>query len=75
MSRTPAEIAKLMKDAREGRDRVGWFPPLVRKLVSRYVEENPEAANAPDVPDHLVKHAFIAPLATQGVSQNAFLAS
>jgi hypothetical protein len=32
--------------------------PVVRELVSRYVEKNPKAANGP----HLVKHALIAPL-------------
>jgi hypothetical protein len=44
--------------ARELENRISWFPPLARELVLRYVEENPEAANDPD----LVKHAFIAPL-------------
>jgi len=43
---------------RELENRISWFPPLVRELVLRYVEENPEAANDPD----LVKRAFIAPL-------------
>ena len=44
--------------SRELEDRIGWFPPLVRELVLRYVEENPEAANDP----RLVAHALIAPL-------------
>jgi hypothetical protein len=44
--------------SRELENRIHWFPPLVRELVLRYVEENPEAANAPD----LVVHALIAPL-------------
>jgi len=43
---------------RELENRIHWFPPLVRELVLRYVEENPEAANDP----HLVIHALIAPL-------------
>jgi hypothetical protein len=44
--------------SRELEDRIGLFPPLVRELVLRYVEENPEAANDP----RLVAHALIAPL-------------
>ena len=44
--------------SRELEDRIGRFPPLVRELVLRYVEENPEAANDP----RLVAHAVIAPL-------------
>ena len=43
---------------RELENRVRGFPPLVRELVLRYVEENPEAANDP----HLVMHALILPL-------------
>jgi hypothetical protein len=43
---------------RELENRIGWFPPLVRELVLRYVEENPEAANDP----RLVARALIAPL-------------
>jgi hypothetical protein len=44
--------------SRELEDRISRFPPLVRELVLRYVEENPEAANDP----RLVAHALIAPL-------------
>ena len=44
--------------ARELENRISRFPPPVRELVLRYVEENPEAANAAD----LVKHVLIAPL-------------
>jgi len=44
--------------SRELEDRISGFPPLVRELVLRYVEENPEAANDP----RLVAHALIAPL-------------
>jgi hypothetical protein len=58
--------------SRELEDRVRWMPRLVRELVSRYVEENPEAANAADVPDHLVSHAFIAPLC-RGAKQSDWI--
>jgi len=44
--------------ASELEGRISWFPPLLRELVLRYVEENPEAANDP----RLVAHALIAPL-------------
>src|SRR5262249_1230594 len=51
--------------SRELEDRVRRMPRLARELVSRYVEENPEAANAP----HLVAHAFIAPLYRGGMQR------
>jgi hypothetical protein len=47
-----------MSASRELEKRIRRFPPLVRELVLRYVEENPEAAND----SRLVAHALIAPL-------------
>jgi hypothetical protein len=52
---------------RELENRIRWFPPLVRELVLRYVEENPEATDDP----HLVKHALIAPLC-RGTKQDGW---
>jgi hypothetical protein len=56
-----------MAPSRQLENRVRLFPPLVRKLVSRYVEENPKAANEP----HLVMHALILPLC-RGAKQDGW---
>ena len=45
--------------SRELEDRIGWFPPLVRELVLRYVEENPEAANDPRLVAHALRFAEV----------------